>query len=190
MGKLASIIIFILLITFGCQNSNPTESSKGNIKKTLDSKEIDYTCLELSFIEDLESSWESSYKDSSLPLKGFVRIQSGPVENGHEIVFENKQQKNQLKISKLKYGDGEESFYVEYLVQPKQLLCLEEQLKENNYVVDEDDYKHIQHHDRYIKNGLDSLESKAIHIVKKKGLVSYYHNLDKLDNLSFDKNKK
>src|SRR3989344_2881129 len=115
MGKLASIIIFILLITFGCQNSNPTESSKGNIKKTLDSKEIDYTCLELSFIEDLESSWESSYKDSSLPLKGFVRIQSGPVENGHEIVFENKQQKNKLKISKLKYGYGEESFYVEYL---------------------------------------------------------------------------
>lgn len=172
------IIILFLFISLGCNNSNPTETSLEVGKKNSDTAETDFTCLELSFIEDLESSWESSYKDNSLPLKGFVRIQSNAVENGQEIAFENKQLNNHLTISKFEYADGDELFQVEYVVQPEQINCIEEQLKANNYVIDEDDYKHFHQRDRYIKNDQDGSGSKYIHIEKDKELISYYHSLD------------
>ena len=134
------------------------------------------TCLDISFIEKLETGLESGYKDTRLIKQGFEKVSSRKIENGKEMIFEN-HQKNRLKISKSVYTDGETTFKVEYLIDSSQLKCMENQLKQNNYTIDEGDY-HLRY-DKYLKKGLGSYEKKRMTIDSEKSTVTYIHIIGK-----------
>lgn len=187
---LGTLIFPGVILLICCENSNRSEyhaekriNSDSKESSDDDSKQIDseqhidtVTCLDISFVERLESGLESEYKDGRLEKMGYKQITSNSTENGQEITFENRM-KNRLIISKSHYPDGEISFKVEYFVDSSQLMCMENQLNQNNYSIDKD--YHYLRDDRYLKKGLGTYEKKRIVINANRLSLTYIHILGK-----------
>ena len=178
-----------ILLLIGCTNSSSPntqdnsqlENNPEEKKDTIESRSVTIkdtiTCLDIAFIEQLESSWNSTFKDPKLAKKGFRRTTSRTIDYGKEIEFENSAMKTSLQISKSKYPDGEGSFSVHYFINPFQLDCLKKQLNNNdNYKIDSNNGGSKA---RYLKKGLGTYENKIIEIDSTKLTLFYIHGRGK-----------
>ena len=180
------MIITITLFSAGCEESRTSNGhayteidsiqNAEKIETQVNSIEDSITCLDISFIESLESEWSSGYKSPKMMHKGYCRISSEIIENGKRIIYKNTLS-NKLEISKLNYADGETAFIVEYFVDSKQLNCFEQGLKQARYMMDENQYR-LQN-DRYLKKGLGSYEKKTVLLDSNKKIVTYVHSVGK-----------
>ncbi|PHR30934.1 MAG: hypothetical protein COA38_09400 [Fluviicola sp.] len=124
------LVIALIFTSCGDSNSIPKVDSE-NVEFESDSlktkietsnkedslNEVDISFLDISFIENLEFSWESTYRNAKLAIKGFTRKSNGSVE---EKVFENKILGNKLVLSKVNFPEGGSRFSVTYTLNKKQ----------------------------------------------------------------------
>ena len=136
-----SLVVISSIVTSCNHSDSPTEPDDKQVdieseldptvEPQIDSKVDSVNCLNDSFIENLETGWESGYKDPRLAMNGFSYESSRNIKNGKERIFKNYQFGTELRISKVEYPDGETFFSVIYQVTPEQLQCFEESL--NNF---------------------------------------------------------
>lgn len=176
------IALPLIQLATGCDSDSTIDNyseSLREVKLDLDTNVIKHqensiidsvTCLDVTFIENLESSWTSGYKDPRLAKKGFSYETTRTIEYGKEKTFENYTSQKQLKISNVEYPDGETFFTVKYQVTSEQMECLEKSLP-NSYVK--------TNSDKYLKKGLGSYAEKLITCDSKSLWVTYTHRVGK-----------
>lgn len=126
-----------------------------------DSDSVSVNCLDIKFIEGLEASWKSSYKDNRLALKGFVYDSDRDSGDARIKVFKNHSFGSELILSISTYPDGSTNFAIKYVLTDEEYL-------------------------RCFVNSLDSLVYKETikgSKYKKRGLGSYAHKTIEIDNL-------
>lgn len=175
------IAFIVLQLTTGCNSTNSDNYTENpsEVQSDLDTNTIDpledsiidtVTCLDVSFVENLESGWTSGYKDPRLAFKGFSYKTMRTIEYGKEKIFENYTSQKQLKISNIEYPDGETVFTVKCQVTPKQLECFVQSIP-NSYIK--------TNSKKYSKKGLGSYAEKLITCDSKSLLVIYTHRVGK-----------
>jgi hypothetical protein len=133
--------------------------------------ESEVKILDIQFIENLESGWRSSYKDTRLVDKGFVTSPS----SSDDLKFKNLYD-NSLVISNSETSDGASSFKVVYVINSNQLTAFNNSLSKSIYVMD--DYVTFAPL-TYKKKGLGTYASKTIEIDFLEGKVTYSHYIGK-----------
>jgi hypothetical protein len=184
--KLFASLIALVSIVTSCSEPNsdvvePSDNQDSATETTnqvtdntssIDSSWIDTNCLDIFFIESIESGWESSYQNSRLAKNGFTRQSSRSVENGEEFVFVNKTLKNTITILKSKFPDGESIFSVEYIVKQEQIECFKNTLTDTKYQKNDSS-------ELYKKKGLGTYEEKTINVLPNMLTITYIHRIGK-----------
>lgn len=177
--------IILGLIVMGCTDSNSsnqyTEDSSED-QSALDTNTVEaqedsivdtVTCLNISFIESLESGWTNGYANTRLAEKGFSYQSTRNIENGEEKTFENHALNTQLKLAKIEFPDRETLFIATYQVTADQLTCFEEGLTGTGSLYAQTS-KGI-----YSKKGLGSYAEKQVSCDSESLWITYKHRIGK-----------
>jgi hypothetical protein len=135
------------------------------------SKDKTISCLEIKFIESVESGWNESYQQGRLTKRGFTRVTSKGLANGNEIVFEKKGSRTKLTLSKSTFPDGESVFSAKHVVQENEFDCFTRSLTDSKYQKNSDG--------SYKKRGLGSYEEKTITLLVNNFSINYVHRVGK-----------
>ncbi|MCJ8292212.1 MAG: hypothetical protein HRT58_20210 [Crocinitomicaceae bacterium] len=179
--------LVIALIFTSCGDSNPipkvdsenVEFESDSLKTKIEASnkedslnEVDISFLDISFIENLVFSWESTYRNAKLAIKGFTRKSSGSTE---EKVFENKILGNKLVLSKVNFPEGGSQFSVTYRLNKKQFDLFTTSLVGTTY--------RKTASGEYKKKGLGTYVEKTIRLNDDDYSIVYVHYVGKETSL-------